>query len=325
MALKSVELHMFKADSCRVVIIGAGRVGSHCAMSLIPGRLADEVVLIDKNEALAQAQANDLADFATGMGSAVSVRAGEYADCDSASFVLVTAGRGRRPGETRLELLHDTLDVLRDISDKLSATSFDGLLVCVTNPVDIATEYLSRRLGLPSSQVLGTGTSLDTIRLRRLLCMRTGVDVGQIQGFCLGEHGDSSFVSWSHVSLGGVPLQEYLRVRTDLAQRLDRSEIQRLVHTAGGSIISGKGCTEFGVGSVVTDVISAVSRGETKILPLSVHLNGEYGQRGICAGTPCVIGAGGVEQVLELELPAGETLLMEASCAVIRGRLEEVL
>ncbi len=315
---------MYKADLCRVVIIGAGRVGSHCAMSLIPGHLADEIVLIDANEPFAAAQATDLADFATGMRRGTTVRTGTYDDCDQANFVLVTAGRGRRPGETRLELLHDTLGSLRDIADRLSATSFDGVVVTVTNPVDIATEYLLQRLGLPASQVLGTGTSLDTIRLKRILSAKTGVDVGQIQGFCMGEHGDSSFVAWSHVSLGGVPLQEYLRARPDLDQDVRRGEIERVVHESGARIIEGKGCTEFGVGSVVTDLIWAVSRGETRILPLSAHLDGQYGERGICAGTPCVVGGGGVEQVLEVELTGRERGLMAASCGVIRGRLEEI-
>lgn len=315
---------MFKADRSRVVIIGAGRVGSHCAMSLIPGHLADEVVLIDTNEQLAISQAADLADFATGMGSAITVRAGSYADCDEASFVLVTAGRGRRPGETRLELLHDTLKALQDISEKLGATSFDGMVVCVTNPVDVATEYLTRHLGLPKSQILGTGTALDTIRLKRLLSQQTGVDVGQIQGFCLGEHGDSSFVAWSHVSLGGVPLREYVRARPELVQVIDYAELQRLVHEAGAAIISGKGCTEFGVGSVVTDVIWAVSHNETHILPLSVHLDGEYGEAGICVGTPCVISGKGVEHVLEVELAPRERELMHVSCTIIRARIDEV-
>ena len=315
---------MQRTETCRVVIIGAGRVGSHCAMSLIPGHIADEVVLIDAKEQLAESQADDLSDFATGMGSGTTVRAGSYADCDGASFVLVTAGRGRRPGETRLELLHDTLDALRDISDRLAATSFDGMVVCVTNPVDVATEYLSRRLGLPNRQILGTGTSLDTIRLKRILARLTGVDVGQIQGFCMGEHGDSSFVAWSHVSLGGVPLREYLRARPELAQIVDYADVQRAVHEAGADIISGKGCTEFGVGSVVTDIIWAVSHDETRILPLSVHLDGEYDEPGISVGTPCVIGGHGVDHVLEVELSSHERELMRNSCAIIRARLDEV-
>ena len=315
---------MLRADTCRVVIIGSGRVGSHCAMSLIPGHLADEIVLIDANEELAKAQAADLADFATGMGSGVAVRAGSYKDCDSASFVLVTAGRGRRPGETRLELLHDTLHVLEDISDKLGATSFDGMVVCVTNPVDVATEYLTRRLGLPLRQVLGTGTALDTIRLKRILAQLTGVDVGQIQGFCMGEHGDSSFIAWSHVSFGGVPLREYLRARPDLAAAVDYADIQRQVHEAGAQIIAGKGCTEFGVGSVVTDIIWAVSHAETRILPLSVHILDEYDEPGICVSTLCVISGMGVEHVLEVELSSHELELMHTSCGIIRARTDEV-
>lgn len=315
---------MFKAQHCRVVIIGAGRVGSHCAMSLIPGHLADEIVLIDANTEFAKAQATDLADFSCGMRSGVVVRAGGYHDCDRASFVIITAGRGRRAGETRLELLRDTRYALEDITVQLAQTSFDGMLVCITNPVDIATMLLSRQLNLPAAQVVGTGTSLDTIRLKRILSQRTGIDAQQIQGFCMGEHGDSSFVCWSHVSLGGVPLGEYLAARPDLAPSLQRSEIQRAVHTAGGDIIAGKGCTEFGVGSVVTDIIASVSRGETRILPLSVHLAGQYGEEGVCAGVPCILGRYGVEQVVELPLTHDEEESMHRSCSVIRQRLAEV-
>ena len=315
---------MFTSDSLRVVIIGAGRVGSHCAMSLIPGRLADEVVLIDANQAQAEAQAADLADFACGMGSGTRVRAGSYADCDAAMFVLVTAGRGRRPGESRLELLKDTLGVLEDIAGKLSQTRFDGVLVCVTNPVDIATEYLLHSLGLPPSQVIGTGTSLDTIRLKRLLSARTGVDAAQIQGFCMGEHGDSSFVAWSHVSVGGVDLGELSDGHSAAIPDVDLRIVEDRVHDAGAYIISGKGCTEFGVGSVVTDVIMSVSRDERRILPLSVHLDGQYGEFGICAGTPCVVSGKGIEQVLEVGLTGHERQLMGRSCAIIRDRLNEV-
>lgn len=315
---------MFRSQRCRVVVIGAGRVGSHCAMSLIPNHLADEIVLIDANEPLAAAQAADLADFACGMRSGVEVRAGDYTDCDDASFVILAAGRGRRPGETRLEILKDTLGALTDVSGKIAQTAFDGMLVCITNPVDIATEYMMRRTGLPARQVCGTGTSLDTIRLKQMVSSITSIDVGQIQGFCMGEHGDSSLVAWSHVSLGGVPIHEFLAARPEMARSFGFDDIQRAIHARGAEIIKGKGCTEFGVGSIVTDVISAVSHGETRILPLSVHLSGEYGERGICAGTPCVIGAHGVEQVLEVELDEQEAAQLHASCETIRARLIEI-
>ena len=306
----------------RVVIIGAGRVGSHCAMSLIPGHLADEIVLIDSNHPLAEAQAADLYDFATGMSSTVAVRAGTYDDCDDASFVLVAAGRGRRATETRLELLHDTLAAITDIAVRLSRTRFAGVAICITNPVDVVTEYLRQQLDLPAGHVLGTGSALDTIRLRRMLAQRTGVDVAQIQGFCMGEHGDSSFVAWSHVSLGGVPLAEYVRMHDEPERRLVLAEIQDKIHGAGASIIAGKGCTEFGIGSVVTDIVRAVSRDQTRVLPLSAHLEGEYGQRDISIGVPCAIGAGGIRRVLEVELTQQEAELFARSCNVLRRARE---
>ena len=316
---------MFEAKSTRVVIIGAGRVGSHCAMSLIPRRLVDEIVLVDINPALAEAQATDLADFACGMTSGVRVRSGTYDDCNEATFVLVAAGRGRKPGETRLELLRDTFGVLKSVSDNLSATSFDGILVCITNPVDIATEFLSRSLSLPASQVVGTGTALDTIRLKRILSERTGVGISQINGFCMGEHGDSSFVAWSHVSVGGVPLSEYAKANDPLLSSDELAKIEQQIHATGGDIISGKGCTEFGVGSVVTELVRAVTCDEKHVLPLSVHLDGQYGETGICAGTPCVVDGGGVVRVLEVELTGREQVSMTRSCAVIRKALEDSL
>jgi len=314
---------MISKVGCRVVIIGTGRVGSHCAMGLIPGHLADEIVLIDQDKRLAAAQAADLYDFATGMSSTVAVRAGDYRDCDDASFVLVTAGRGRRPNETRLELLHDTLGSLEDIATRLRETRFAGVVICITNPVDIAAEYLKRQLDLPAGHVLGTGSSLDTIRLRRMLAQRTGTDVTQIQGFCMGEHGDSSFVAWSHVSIGGVSLTEYARMHDGIEQ-LDLDEIQHQIHATGSSIISGKGCTEFGIGSVVTDIVRAVSCNQIRVLPLSAHLNSEYGQEGISIGVPCAIGAGGIQRVLEVELTDYEQKLFSRSCDIIRSRLAEI-
>lgn len=313
---------MYRSVSTRAVIIGAGRVGSHCAMSLIARRLVEEIVLIDTNQAFAKAQATDLADFSTGMGSSVSVREGSYADCNTASFVLITAGRGRRPGESRLDLLRDTFGVLKDISAKLSATSFDGMVVCVTNPVDIATEYLYHQLNLPASQILGTGTSLDTIRLKRILSDRTGIDTRQIQGFCMGEHGDSSFIAWSHVSLGGVPLDEYVG-GWGSTEPFDLQRIEDEVHSTGADIISGKGCTEFGVGSVVTDVIATVTRNQVRVLPLSVHLSGQYGWHGLSIGTPCVVSGQGVERILETDLTAHEMELMQRSCGIISNRLKD--
>lgn len=315
---------MYRSISTRAVIIGSGRVGSHCAMSLIARRLVDEVVLIDANQAFASAQATDLADFATGMGSNVSVRTGTYEDCDTATFAIITAGRGRRPGETRLDLLRDTFGVLENISDQLSASSFDGLVICVTNPVDIAAEYLYHRLNLPSNQILGTGTSLDTIRLKRILSDHTGIDARQIQGFCMGEHGDSSFVAWSHVSLGGVPLPEYLANDEEVAGKVSLADIQKEIHTTGADIISGKSCTEFGVGSVVTDIVIAVTRDQMRVLPLSVHLNGEYGRQGLSIGTPCIVSGEGVERVIVADLTAKEESLMHASCDIVSKRLRDI-
>ena len=309
----------------RAVIIGAGRVGSHCALGLITDNTVDEVVLIDQNNAFAVSQAIDLADYSTGIWSDVTVRAGSYQDCDRADVILVTAGRGRRPGETRLQLLNDTLVVLDDIATKIHETSFNGVVVCITNPVDIATEYLTRKLDLAPGQVFGTGTALDTIRLERVLARETGVDRSQVRGLVMGEHGDSSFVAWSHVTVGGANIHELRDANITDLFAADREKILHEVHTTGSDIISGKGCTEFGIAILVSNIVRAIMNRNALMTPLSMHLDGQYGEKDISTGVPCVIDKWGRAHVLEMELTEHETELMRASCEVLRAHMVGVL
>lgn len=309
----------------KAVIIGAGRVGSHVALCLMFQHLVNEIVFVDVNQDAARAQALDLEDLASGLGDSFTIRPGEYADCADAHFVILTAGRSRRPGETRLQMLDGTIKVLSGIVGPLKESGFHGILISVSNPADIVTEYLYRKLELPRSQVFGTGTALDSARLRRVLSDTLDVSNHQIQAICMGEHGDSMFIPTSRIAVEGIGLREYLSLREDVVDSIDFDDVMRRVRESGAAIIAGKGCTEFGIASIVSSLVTAILHNEKRVVPLSVHLDGEYGESGISAGVPCVIGNTGVDKVLDIDLSYDERRAMRKSCSIIRDNLEKVL
>ena len=309
----------------KVVIIGAGNVGSHVAMSLMVGQYADEIVFLDINEATANAQVEDLKDMLTATRRHVHIRVGTYDDCADASFIVMTAGRSRRPGETRLQMLSSTFSILGSIVEPIAKSGFSGFLICVSNPADVVAEYFYRKLDLPRARVFSTGTSLDTVRLRRHIASIVDVDRDQVEAFCMGEHGDSSFIPTSHVTVGSITLREYLAMNHHSNSNIDFDDVKRMVKESGSKIVGGKGCTEFGIASVVSEIITAILHNEKRLLPLSVHLEGEYGESGISAGTPCIVGANGIDSVLEIDLSYDERRAMRNSCSIIRGYVDQVM
>lgn len=314
-----------KIKTRKAVIIGAGRVGSHAALCLMFQHLVNEIVFLDVNPEAAAAQAGDLNDLASGLGDNFVIRVGNYSDCKDAHFVILTAGRSRRPGESRLQMLDGTVKILEGIVGPLRDSGFHGVVISVSNPCDVVTEYLYRNLGLPRSQVFGTGTLLDSARLRRALSEIIGVNSKQIQAICMGEHGDSSFIPTSHISVQGIDLREYLSLTHMNSASLDIADVKRRVRESGSAIVSGKGCTEFGIGSVVASIVTAILHNDRVVMPLSVHLDGEYGESGICAGVPCVLGNQGIEHVLEIDLSYDERRAMRKSCDIIRENVNKVM
>lgn len=312
-----------KIRTRKAVIIGAGRVGSHTALCLMFQHLVNEIVFVDVNEEAARAQALDLEDLASGLGDNFVIRVGTYDDCADAHFVILTAGRSRKPGETRLQMLDGTLKVLEGVVAPLRESGFHGNLISVSNPCDVVTEYLYRNMGLPRSQVFGTGTLLDSARLRRALSEIIGVNSKQIQAICMGEHGDSSFIPTSHITVQGIPLREYLSLQHESVHDIDFDDVMARVRESGSAIVTGKGCTEFGIASVVAGIVAAILHNDHVVLPLSVHLDGEYGESGICAGVPCVLSNEGVQNVLEIDLSYDERRAMRTSCDIIRSYVEK--
>ena len=310
-------------ETRKIVILGAGHVGTHCAVSLMFQELAETIVLVDEDRQKAESQALDLNDMGACLPRKIVIRAGDYKDLKDAQILVNAIGRSRRPGETRLDMFEDSIHMIQEISKPLKASGFCGILISISNPADIIGDYLRKQLGLPRNQVFSTGTALDSARLRRMLSEILGVSRTSIHAYCMGEHGDSQMIPFSHITVHGLPLTEYLERDPEVKKRLDFQTLCTDVRMCGFRILDGKGCTEFGIGAVLCDFVRAVLHDEKRILPVSVLLEGEYGERDIPSGVPAVIGKDGVEHILEIQMTKEEEEAFHSSCNVIRGFVEK--
>lgn len=298
----------------RIGIIGAGHVGSHVGSALIAADGCDELIYIDIEPGKVQAQADDLQDMVSLTGRQIWTRAGDYSDLAAADGVVVCAS-GPICKEDRLEELEESVRVMDEIIPHLKGCGFSGILLVITNPVDIVTRYLAQALELPQGQVIGSGTTLDTARQVRELSRCAGVAQQSIQGMVLGEHGESQVSCWSQVAVGGVPLAR-LRETDPRWAALDLPAIGEAARKAGWGILCQKGATEFGIGMAAARLLQAVLGDEGRVLPVSVPV-GEAD--GVFASLPCVLGREGIRQILHPALTPAEQEQFDASCA----RMEE--
>ncbi|NTW72071.1 MAG: L-lactate dehydrogenase [Eubacteriaceae bacterium] len=305
----------------RIVIIGAGHVGSHCGFSLFARGDVEEIIFIDINEEKAAAQAADIADSGCFMPHPAIVRAGNYEDCKNADIVVLAAGVPRKPGQTRLDTMGDSIRVMKEIVEPLKNSGFEGIMICISNPADVIADYMRRHTGWSKNRVFGTGTSLDTARLRRVVQEETGVDARSIQCYSMGEHGDSSMIPFTHLFIGGKPLTELMKEKPETYGTLNLDKVLSRTRMIGMDIINGKGATEFGIGMVLSDMVKAILYDERRILPVSALLEGEYGQRGLHTGVPAVLGKNGIQEIIELHLSDREHVLFADSCDVIRKHI----
>lgn len=296
----------------RIAVIGAGHVGATAAYALMLRGLFSEIVLIDANQALAEAEAADLSD-ADALARSAEIWAGGYADAAAAQVAVITAGAATHGTQTRLSIAAASAVIVGECVDSLMAAGFKGVIVVAANPVDLMSLLACLRSGLPSGRVIGTGTLLDSMRLRQALSSRLGVEAGSIDGYVLGEHGDSEAAAFSTVRIGGVPLDSL----TDGAA-LDLPALATAVRTGAYRVIKGKGYTSFGIATAIVRIVEAVIRDEQAVLPVSTLLNGQYGIDDLYLSLPCVIGAGGVERVLEPDLTEAERTALLASAQVLR-------
>jgi len=304
----------------KVAIVGAGRVGSTFAYALATSGLAREIVLIDADRARAEGEAMDIA-HAVPFHAPVDVAAGDLADAAGAALTVIAAGAAQRPGETRPQLAQRNLEALRGIVVGVVRANPDGLLLVATNPVDALTYAALRLSGLPAAKVFGSGTVLDTARLRAELSVHYGVDARNVHAYVLGEHGDSELVAWSAANLANVQLLEFCRLTAMSCTPADMETIGARVRDAAYEIIRRKGATNFAIASALTRITQAVLRDEASVLTVSTLVEGHYGIRDACLSLPAIVDRSGVRRVLPIPLSDEETEKLRASAAAVRAAI----
>ena len=309
----------------KVTIIGAGSVGATTAFALLTRGAASEVVLIDVNTEKALGEALDIKQ-ATPFIDNCDIYAGSYQDAVGSDVVIITSGIGRKPGQTRLELVQTNVGIIKSISAEIVKYAPNAIYILVANPVDILTYAFLKYTGLPKNQVLGTGTALDTIRLRTRLAEIYHVNKQQVHANVLGEHGDTSFVAWSSATIAGIPLSDYYQSIANGAQiqtEYTREEVETYVKKSGGKIISRKGCTVYGIGMTSTHIVKVLSGNANTALTVSSLHEGEYGINDVCLSSLSLVDGNGVKSILTQNLSDDELKKMhesaEALKAVIRG------
>ena len=302
----------------KIVILGAGHVGSVCALQLAASSICEEVVLIDILEEKAASQAKDVADATAFMPRQTKVRAGSYSDMDDADILVNAVGVSRKPGQTRLDLLDVTIDIMDQVIAQMKKTRFHGIINSISNPCDVVANYFRVHYEYPAQKIFGTGTSLDTARLRRTISEMASVDMKSITCYAMGEHGDSSIVPVSQIRIGGERLKRLQKVCPERFGSITREVLEERTHQIGMEIVIGKGSTEFGIGTALADLCKAVLYDEHRVFPVSALLEGEYGQEGLMVSVPAIIGKDGVEMILELPLTDEEKTDFAASCDIVR-------
>ncbi len=306
----------------KVVLVGTGMVGMSFAYSALNRGVCDELVLIDIDKRRAEGEAMDLNHGIAFAGSSMKISAGEYDDCADADIVVICAGVSQKPGESRLDLLKRNAAVFQSIVEPIVHSGFGGIFLVATNPVDIMARVTYELSGFNPGRVLGTGTTLDTARLRYLLGDYFSVDPRNVHAYVMGEHGDSEFVPWSQAMLATKPVADICRQSEGKFCLEEMQKISVEVRDAAQKIIEAKRATYYGIGMALVRIVRAVLSNENSVLTVSARLRGEYGQKDVYAGMPCLVNRGGVNRVLELNLTKEELGQFDQSCQILRDSYE---
>jgi L-lactate dehydrogenase len=310
--------------SRKVVVVGAGAVGSTFAYALAQKGLAEEIDLIDHNPDLAQGQVLDLAHGLPYYPS-VQIRVGSQQDYADAQVIVITAGSKQAPGESRLALLKRNAGIVESIVDEIVGQQSQAVILLATNPVDILTYVALKRSGWDKGRVIGSGTVLDSARFRYLISQHCGVDVSNVHAYFLGEHGDSEFPAWSMTHIGGVSIDDYCPLCNKCDNwNLERERIVRTVKESAYHIINYKGATYFAIGMALVRIVGTILQDQRSVLPVSTLLEGEYGLKDVCLGIPCVVGQGGVRQIVEAPLLPVEQEALQKSASILQKSLNEL-
>ena len=316
--------HLYAAiDNRKVAIIGAGFVGSSIAYALTIRNLAREIVLIDIDEERAKGEALDIQHGISYMGAS-SVRTGTYEDCANCDLIIITAGRSRRNGETRLDMIADNIGIMRNTVTEIKKYYTHGVILVVSNPVDILTQKAVEWMGLTEGKVFGTGCILDTSRLIRRIADYTKINIEAIKCHVVGEHGDTQFPVWSKLAIAGIPMQEYCdNVGLEWGDR-QREKLYTDVRAMGATIIAAKGRTHYGIATCVCSLADAILDQRLTIAPITSPLHGEYGIHDVSISIPSIIGVNGVEHHLEEKWTDEEVRRLRYSADKMKETLKQL-
>lgn len=302
----------------RIAIIGCGHVGSTSAYTLLNRGIAEEIVLLDQNQDHLIGEVKDL-QHCVPLFRPTRIWAGDFKDIADADIIVIAAGAGTKPGESRLELLNRNACVIREIVKDIKDTGFDGIILMTTNPVDILAQTAQEQSGLAVSKVISSGTVLDTARLRMILGEILGIEAGSVHAYIIGEHGNSEIATWSSATVAGTPLTEFAK---DFD--LDYEGILSRVRQAAPEIVRQKGYTSFAIASCVMRICESILRDEKSVLPVSTLTTGQYGIKDIYLSLPCVVGRGGVEKIIETPLNDQEKLGLLHSAEILKGKFDQI-
>lgn len=306
----------------KCAIIGAGGVGATTAFTLVQSGLFNEIVIIDVNKNKAEGEVLDIA-HGIQFTNPVNIYSGDYKDLYDAYLVIVTAGANQLPGETRIDLINKNISIFKKIIPNIIKYNKDCILLIVSNPVDILTMFTLELSGFPKERVLGSGTVLDTSRLRYLLSKKLEVDSKNIHAFIIGEHGDSELAVWSNADIAGIHIENYCNNIADSCN-INLEEILEEVRNSAYHIIEKKGSTFYGVAMAVKRITQAIIRDEYSILPVSHFLNGEYGIKDICLGIPAVICREGVKKIIPITLNEKEKTYLNKSAETLKEAYKSI-
>lgn len=310
----------------KVTIIGAGSVGATIAYTLSHKDIASEIVLIDINKEKAQGEVMDI-EQGTCFRDPISIVSGEYADAAGSDIVIITSGIARKPGQTRIELTQTNVNILKDITPQIVAAAPDALYIIVSNPVDILTYVFTKISGLPENQIIGSGTILDTARLKCGLSEHFKIAQKNIHAYVFGEHGDTSFVPWTGAYISGVSVDEYLQLMQKQGREiepLDKPAMEEYVRKSGGKVIAGKGATFYAVSTAVCDLCETLSAASDSIKTVSSMMHGEYGIEDVCLSTLTIVGPEGVKGKVPMRMNKTEIEKLQASANALKAVIAEI-
>ena len=305
----------------KIVLVGTGFVGMSMAYSMLNRGGIEELILIDIDKEKTIGEEMDLSHGLPFAPQKMVIKAGDYAECKEAEIVVITAGVAQKPGQTRLELAEVNTKIIKTITQNIMASGFHGIIIVASNPVDLMTYVVYKVSGLPSNQVIGSGTVLDTARLRYMLADYLKISSKNVHAYIMGEHGDSSFVPWDHAYVGCKKIKDIMKDNNYNIE--DLKKIHESVVNAAYEIIEKKKATYYGIGMALNRLVKAIINNENTILTVSTYLENQYGQNDVYIGVPAIINKNGVRELIELNLNEYEQERLDNSCKIIKEMREQ--